>query len=148
MKIVIFFLSVGFLSMPLSSKEEVKQKAEPRLEVPSDSSIVPFVPIFPDSLNQDSMSVLIYPELRPHFQQDMGIILVPDPHSIELNPGGMIEVDPTVDVGMIYPYRTRQRLLLEKEGTIKMLPKRYHYYLPEKHRHDMPEEKEEKKEEQ
>lgn len=140
MKVVLIILSACCLAMPLAGEDQSRQKAA---ALP-DSSIVPFVPFLRDSLEHDSLRAFIYPEFRRQFRQHMGIILVPDPYSIELNRGGILTADPTVDLGMIYPYRARQRLLLQKEGKLHQLPRRYQYYFPERHRGEQLEKNREK----
>jgi hypothetical protein len=128
MKSLIIAILVVVLSLPLFSDEKKQQKAP----VPHDSLIVPFVPVFPDSLDKYSLGGWLDPELDPDFQLKMGIIIPPDPNTIELNPGGFIEVDPTVDVGIIIPEDARKKLLLEKNGAhldkrkgYLMIPKKF-----------------------
>ena len=70
----------------------------------------------------------LHPELEKDFQYKNGVI-IKDPHTVELNPGGVYEADPTVDLGMIYPYQTRQKVILQKNGyqfppKLKKLPKK------------------------
>ena len=134
MKIFIIVILIGMLSFPLLGEQGPKKLAQ----VPKDSTIAPFVPLIPDSLMRDSLRVLLNPEKNSRFQYRMGILKGPDPYSVELNPGGIYKVDPTVDLGMIYPLETRQKLLLKKktesEEKKKRLKRFEELYLKEKNK--------------
>ena len=124
MKNLIITSIIVLLSVPLLSKE----KAGPKEPAPCDSLNVPHVLILPDSLHKDSLSVLHRPEFDYESLWKMGIVVPPDPRYIELNPGGIIEADPTCDLGIIMPEDARKRLLLEKSWGHPKALKRYHIH--------------------
>ena len=106
---------LGLLSGPLLSESGAR-----KVFAPADTTIVPFIPLIPDSLLKDSLTILIHPEQLPSFQYRMGILMCPDPTKVELNPGGIMKVDPSVDVGMIYPFEARQKALLHEKDKNKL----------------------------
>ena len=117
MKILFCFVLLSFFPLWGETQKDKEAPSE------QDTTLTPFVPLLPDSLYKDSLRVWISPEIRPEFQYRMGILEGPDPYTVELNPGGIYKVDPTVDLGMIYPLQTRQKILLEKSEKNKALKK-------------------------
>ncbi len=106
MKVLLFALML-FGCLPLFGKEKPQAPQQP--EKPK------FVPLLPDSLKPKDLNPFLHPERDPQFQKQHGVILVPNPSKVEPNPGGLIEADPTVDLGIIYPLETRHRIMLKNK---------------------------------
>jgi hypothetical protein len=120
-------------AIPLVAKSDKSDKAQAdtTFKVP-ELDILKFTPIIPDSFDTTSLHVFIYPERSKKFQYDNGLVIVPDPESIELNPGGIQYADPSVDLGMIYPLETRQKIVLEKKEKQQQQQKRFRELMRKK----------------
>ncbi len=112
MKTFILLLIVFAACYPLLGQEQSKPKAPEQPKPPT------FKPLIPDSLLPKDLTPYLHPERNPEFQKRHGVILV-DPNKVELNPGGILKADPTVDLGMIYPLETQKKLLLKKNRRMK-----------------------------
>ena len=91
----------------LFAKPDKSDKTLKKMKIESNDMDSPkFTPLIPDSLDTTTMKILLHPERRKNFQRDNGVVTIPYPRSIEPNPGGIQEADPTVDLGIIYPLET------------------------------------------
>ncbi|MBN1559943.1 hypothetical protein JW998_06815 [candidate division KSB1 bacterium] len=124
MKILNAMCVLSLLCCPLGGEDRV---------IIPDSTAPSFIPLLPDSLNRDSVGYYILPKEKPYFQYETGILHAPDPYHVELNPGGIHAVDPTVDLEMIYPLASRQKILLQKNDLDKLphKPNSWFYFKPE-----------------
>ena len=69
-----------------------------------------------DSLEKELQEiplVIRIPEQRSEFERQMGLLSAPAPETIEPN-GIVLEADPTVDLKMIYPKATRDKVVKVK----------------------------------
>ena len=78
-----------------------------------------------DLLQKLPLHPVPFPEMRIPFERNTGILLAPDAKSVEPN-GLIFEVDPTVDLKMIYPKETREKILEEKFKK-KEMPRIYRF---------------------
>ena len=120
MRILILSCLLCFAVSSVNGKD-VEQKQDTTKTKPDS---IPFTPLIPDSLTDKELEEYFHPERDPEFRKRYGIIPAP---SVE--PKGFVyEVDPTVDLKMIYPLRTRQKIMWqkkmkEKELEFKLKPK-------------------------
>lgn len=112
---VLFFAVVLFAEVPHQDAPEDTTENEMAPEAFNEK----FSPAWPDSLNVETIKPQLYPELDEDFRFHYGVVIVPNVENIELNPGGVVLVDPSVDLGMIQPPRTRIRILTENESRYK-----------------------------
>ena len=124
MKFFSAMCAIWLLTCPVSGEDTAV--------IPRDSTASSFIPLLPDSLGRDGLRYYIYPEEKPYFQYEMGILKSPDPYHVELNPGGIFTVDPAVDLEMIYPLESRHKILLQKNDmdTLSRKPKLPFYWHP------------------
>lgn len=140
MKLFVIVLIVSITS-PIVAQDK------PQPEGPNPRNAPGFKPLIPDSLRPRHLMPFLHPERDPEYQKRHGVKLV-DPYNVELNPSGIIDADPTVDLGMIYPLNTRKKLLLKKKGD-SLVPRGNPYSmippLPERDKNDEENPKDEEK---
>lgn len=130
MKNIMIFL---LLVVPLVAEDvKLKQKEPPNEEqVPQENNHCPVVPIFPDSLKTGQLGLYFSPQLDKDFQTHYGVVIVPNVDEIELNPGGIIKADPSVDLGMILPNSTRLRIITPKDRASTDVNPQNKYFSPD-----------------
>ncbi len=115
MKKIIILLLVG-LVMPILAKSDKPDKAQnDSVFVYPEIDSLRFRPLIPDSLDSTRVHSFIFPDRLKSFQYENGVVTIREPHSIELNPGGTQEVDPSVDLEMIQPFEARQKVILNNK---------------------------------
>ncbi len=130
MKSLLIFL---LLIVPLLAEDvKLKQKEQQNDEqVPKDNNHSQVVPIVPDSLRSWQIKPYVDPQWDKDFQQRHGVLIVPNVEEIELNPGGIITADPSVDLGMILPNSTRQRIVTPKDRASTDVYPHYNFFSPD-----------------
>jgi len=113
-----------FESLKVQSEETPKEESK----IPDEHGILNFVPEWPDSLKEKNGRLLFYWEQDREFQYQNGIVLFHNIEEIELNQGGIVKVDPSVDLGMIIPRENRMKMQYEK----------YKYAQPPLYRFELP----------